>query len=179
MIRTARIFFLTRALREKLLLVAFIAIGVLWWLSSFSSRTGAFWNQQRLTTVQLKEHAEWIKNKTVIEETAKKTAASLDPTKTLNSNLLVTTVSQMANDAGLKNTTTSGSAVTTPAGQFAVHSQEYTIRAAEWDALLRFYEALQRRAPYISLEKFVLAGMPNNSSQHNLSLKVTSVEINR
>jgi hypothetical protein len=179
MIRTLRAYFLSRALREKVLLVAFVAIGVMWWASSLSGRGMTFWSDQRSTTVSLEDQDNWIKNQRVIEESAKKTASRLDPTKTLNSNVLVTTVSQMANDAGLKKTQTVGTATTTPAGQFAVHSQEYIIREAEWADLIRFYEALQRRAPYITMERFILEGMPNNSNQHNLRLKVTSVEITR
>lgn len=179
MIRSARAFFLSRALREKLLLVVFIGIAALWWASSFSSRTSAFWHAQRTTLVRLKEQAEWIKNQTTIEETAKKTAARLDPTKTLNANQLVTTVSQMANDAGLKTIQTAGSATTTTSGQFAVHSQEFVIRNVSWEPLGKFYETLQRRSPYISLERFTLLSAANNAEQLTLNLKVTSVEITR
>jgi hypothetical protein len=178
MIRTVRAFFLSRALREKLLLVVFIGIALLWWGSSFTARASSFWREQRTTTLRLADQAEWIKNKVVIEETATKTAARLDPTKTLNGNQLVTTVSQLANEAGVKNIQTSGSTATTTSGQFAVHSQEFTIRNVEWDTLSKFYEALQRRSPYISLERFTLTAAVN-ASQLTLSLKVASVEITR
>jgi hypothetical protein len=179
MIRSARAYFLSRALREKLLLVAFVAIAALWWASSFSSRASAFWQQQRTTTLRLKEQSEWIKNQTTIEETAKKTASRLDPTKTLNRNQLVTTVTQLATDAGVKTIQTSGSGVTKTSGQFAVHSQEFVVRNVEWDSLSKFYEAIQRRSPYVSLERFTLNAAPNNPAQLTLSLKVTSVEITR
>jgi hypothetical protein len=179
MIRSARAFFLSRALREKLLLVVFIGIAALWWGSSFTARAGAFWQDQRTTTLRLREQAEWIKNRTVIEETAKKTASRLDPTKTLNGNQLVTTVTQLANDTGVKNIQTTGGTQTTTSGQFAVHSQEFIIRNVEWDSLSKFYEALQRRSPYISLERFTLNSAANNAAQLTLSLKVTSVEITR
>jgi hypothetical protein len=179
MIRSARAFFLSRALREKLLLVVFVGVAALWWLSAFMTRSGAFWREQRATTAQLREQAEWIKNKVVIEETAKKTASRLEPTKTLNGNQLVTTVSQLANEAGLRNTNTSGGTTTTTSGQFSVHSQEFVMRSVEWDALKRFYEALQRRSPYIAMERFILQSAPANAAQLTLSLKVTSVEITR
>jgi len=179
MIRNLRAFFLSRALREKLLLVAFIAIGVLWWASAFSTRMGRFWREQRLTTAGLAEQTQWLNNRNLIEETAKKTASRLDSTKTLNGNQLVTTVSQLANEAGLKNTQTSGSMVSKTEGQFAVHSQEFVIRNVEWPDLKKFYEALQRQSPYIAMERFTLLGPPSNSPQHILTLKVTSVEITR
>lgn len=179
MIRTARAYFLTRALREKLLLVAFVVIGVLWWFSAFSTRLGTFWRDQRKTTADLAVQTEWIKNQEMIERTAKATAGRLEAAKTLNGNQLVTTVSRLAAEAGLKNTNTSGNTVTMPAGQFAVHSQEYVIRNVEWEPLGVFYKALQDRSPYIAIERFILAAASPDSPQLTLSLKVTSVEIVR
>ena len=183
MIRNARVLFLSCALREKLLLVAFFTIGVLWWASSFTGRATAFWQAQRVTTVRLKANAEVIRNKVIIEETARKTASALDPAQTLNGNKLVTTISQIATDAGLKNIITNGSTVSTTSGQFAVHSQEFTIRNIEglqgWEALSRFYEVIQRRSPYIAIERFTLLSAANNAAQLSLNLKIASVEITR
>jgi len=179
MIRSIRAFFLSRALREKLLLVAFVAIGALWWLSAFGTRAGQFWRDQRTTTTRLKEQAEWIKNRTVIEETAQKTAARLDPARTLNGNQLVTTVAQIAREAGLQNATSSGNPITRTSGQFAIHETDYTIRNTDWDSLIKFYEELQKRSPYISVERFSLVAGANNAAQLTLGLKVVSVEIVR
>lgn len=179
MIRTARASFLNRALREKLLLVVFVGIAALWWASSFSSRAMEFWQAQRTIRVRLTEQALWIKNENAINETAKTTAARLDPARTLNGNQLVTTVSQLATDAGLKGIQSFGSTQTTTTGQFAVHSQEFVIRNVEWETLSKFYEALQRKSPYVSLERFTLNSAPNNAAQLTLNLKVASVEITR
>jgi hypothetical protein len=179
MIRAARASFLNRALREKLLLVVFIAIAALWWASSFSARAMAFWQAQRTIKTRLIEQALWIKNESTINETAKVTASRLDPARTLNPNQLVTTVGQLAQEAGLKGITSSGSPVTNTSGQFAVHSQEFLIRNVEWETLSKFYEALQRKSPYISLERFTLNAAGNNAAQLMLTLKVTSVEITR
>ena len=176
MMRTLRHLFLTRALREKLLLVAFVAIGALWWFSAFSTRAGTFWREQRRTTLRLAEQAQWIKNRTLIEETARRTADRLDPTKTLNGNQLVTTVAQLASEAGLRNTV-SGTPATERSGQFAVHTAEYNINQAEWEQLTSFYEELQKRTPYIAVERFMLSAAPNAPSRLTLNLKVVSVEI--
>ena len=176
MIRTARHFFLTRALREKLLLVAFVGIGALWWFSAFSKRAGAFWREQRITSARLAEQTQWIKNRTMIEKTAQKTAERLDPARTLNGNQLVTTVDQLAKEAGLRNGV-GGTPTTEKSGQFAVHTADYTIGQAAWDPLKTFYEALQKRSPYISVERFILSAADNNPAILTLSLKVVAVEI--
>lgn len=177
MIRNFRAFFLSRALREKLLLVAFVGIGVAWWGSAYLTRTGKFWRDQRTTTARLAEQAEWIRNKTTIETAAVKTAAELDQAKTLNSNQLVTTVDQLAKEAGLKDARSSGIVPTTRSGQFAIHSADFTIRNADWDTLRKFYEALQLRSPYIGVETFTLQSSPNNDAQLTLVLRVVSFEI--
>ena len=176
MIRAIRHFFLTRALREKLLLVTFIGIGVLWWFSAFGKRAGTFWREQRSTTARLAEQAQWIKNRTNIEKTAQKTAERLDPARTLNGNQLVTTLVQLATEAGLKNTV-SGTPTTEKSGQFTIHTAEYNINPAEWEPLKNFYEALQKRTPYVSVERFILTAAPNAPAKLTLNLKVVSFEI--
>jgi hypothetical protein len=173
--RAIRHFFLTRALREKLLLVAFVAVGALWWFSAFSRHAGVFWREVRSTSSRLSVQTEWIKNRVVIEESAKKTAERLDPARTLNGNQLVTTVDQLAKDAGLRNGI--GLTPTTErSGQFAVHTAEYNITNAGWDQLRAFYDALQKRSPYISIERFILSATQNPAIL-TLNLKVVSVEI--
>lgn len=179
MIRSLRAFFLSRALREKLLLLAFIAIGLLWWLSSFGDRAAAFWRQQRATGSSLTEQAEWIRNKSNIEQNASTAAAKLDPTKTLNANQLATTLQQLANDAGIRNHGLNGSPTTSRSadGQFAIHTVNYTIRGAEWAAIYKFYQDLQQRAPYIAVDLFNLMAAPSNPAQLTLGLRAESVEI--
>lgn len=175
MMRAIRHYFLTRALREKLLLMAFLAIGVLWWLSAFGRHAGAFLREARTTTARLATQALWIRNQPAIEAAAKKTAERLDPAKTLNGNQLVTTVDQLAKEAGLRNGV--GLTPTTQkSGQFAVHTAEYNITNAGWDQLRAFYDALQKRSPYISIERFILSS-GTNPAVLTLNLKIVSVEI--
>jgi hypothetical protein len=173
--RALRHYFLTRALREKLLLVAFVAIAALWWFSAFSRHAGTFWRDVRSTSARLAVQSEWIKNRAGIERAAAQTAERLDPTRTLNGNQLVTTVDQLAKDAGLRNGI--GLTPTTEkSGQFAVHTAEYNITNVGWEPLLAFYESLQKRSPYISIERFILSST-QNPEVLTINLKVVSVEI--
>jgi hypothetical protein len=176
MIRAVRHFFLTRALREKLLLLAFLALGALWWFSAYGKRAALFWREQRSTSARLADQAQWIKNKPSIEEAARQTAQRLDPARTLNGNQLVTTLVQLATEAGLKNTV-SGTPTSEKSGQFTIHTAEYNINQAEWEQLKPFYEALQKRTPYISVVRFILQAAPNAPAKLSLNLKVVSFEI--
>jgi hypothetical protein len=179
MIRTLRAFFLGRLLREKLLLVAFAALGVLMWLSGFGRRATKFWQDQRATTVALKEQSQWLTNRVVIEAAAHKAAAQLDAAKTLDGTRLLAEVNAMAAANGLQTKSTIGGLTHQSSGQFAVNTLNYTVRDADWDALKKFYLALHQRSPYIGIELFTLQSSTANQAQLSLSLRVSSVEITR
>jgi hypothetical protein len=177
MIRTLRAYFLARLLREKLLLVAFTALGALWWLSAFSTRANAFNTQQRRSTSALKEQQQWLDHRKEIEVSAEKAAAQLDPAKTLDGSRLLAAVNGLAREAGLRNTA-SGGLTQQSNGQFSIHTLDYTVNRADWDSLKKFYSAVQQRSPYIGIERVMLTADPTGT-QLNLSLQVSSVEVTR
>lgn len=177
MILALRAFFLQRLLREKMLLVAFALIGVLMWLSSYSKRAGVFWRAQASTTSSLKEQQRWLDNRKTLEESARKAAQSLDAAKTLDASRLLATVGTIASEAGLR-VTASGQQTNDSSGQIAVHTLPYNINRADWDSLKKFYLGISAKSPYIGLESFALSSDRANPSQLNLSVKLTSVEVN-
>ena len=182
MIRTLRALFLGRLLREKLLLVAFAGIGLLWWLSAFSTRANAFGLQQRRTTAALKEQQQWLDRKKIIESEAQKVAAQLDPAKTLDATHLHSAMQALVTEAGFKNTRPNP-LPDKVSGQFSIHTIEYTIQGldgnAGWMALTKFYAALRDRSPYIVIETFTVNVGQGNAQQHNVLLRVCSFEFVR
>jgi len=185
MIRTIRALYLGCQLREKLLVVVFLAIAVLLWFSGFSKRVGAFWREQHRTTVDLADQAQWISNSAAIEASAQKAAARLDAAKTLDGTRLLESVQKMASDAGLRNTQSAAPSNPPGNGQFAIHTLDYTVRLNDpdaeknWSALKNFYRALEGRSPYIGIEQFTLRPDAANRAQLNLVLRVSSVEITK
>ena len=184
MIRTLRALFLGYRLREKLLVVVFLAIAVLLWFSGFSRRTGQFWRDQHRTTVDLADQAQWIAHSAAIDAAAQKAASRLDASRTLDGTRLLEAVQKIAADAGLRNTGSGGISNPPGNGQFAVHTLDYTVRLTDpdgqknWNALQSFYKALQKRSPYIGIEQFTLRPEANRA-QLALVLKVSSVEITK
>ncbi len=180
MIRTLRIFFLGRLLREKVLLLAFVLIGVLWWLTAFNKRAAVFWRTQHLTTVELADQGRWLQNKTKIEADADRAAKSFDASQTLDANRLVSVINQAASEAGLKNNYgTSGTPTTETNGQFKIHTVLYNVSGADFFTLEKFYLNLHKRSPYIGIEQFTLQSRGANSPLLNLSLRASSVELPR
>jgi hypothetical protein len=180
MIRTLRSYFLTRLLREKILLLGFILIGVLWWGSAFSTRAAGFWREQRTTTATLAEQQVWLDNRVVIENAARKAASQLEASKTLDRTRLLSAVNQAAYEAGLRNNYSGNPAASQDAsGQFTVHSIDFAVNNADYETLEKFYLNLHQRAPYIGIERFTLSANRNDQSKLTLNLQVSSVELPR
>jgi len=185
MIRTLRVFFLTRLLREKLLLVGFLGVAVLIWVSGFSTRAGLFWRVQRATTADLKLQDEWLSNEVRIKEEANKATAQFEAGKTLDGNRLFIKVRDLAQQAGLRNITNQGFQPPITDGQFSVHTLNFVISTSDpdaarnWEAIKRFYLLLNQAAPYIVIDQFTLVPSPSNPSQLTLTLKVSSFEMPR
>jgi hypothetical protein len=179
MIRTLRIYFLTRLLREKIGLLVLLLIGVGAWAMSFTAKAARFYREQRSTTVTLNEQQTWLDHRQQIETAAQKAASRLDPAQTLDRTRLVAALHQAASEAGLRNTSTNP-APSESNGQFTVHSVDFNAQGAEYVPLEEFYLKLHRRAPYIGIEQFTLTA-PNRSdpSKYALVLRVSSVEIPR
>jgi hypothetical protein len=171
-------FFLSRLLREKLLLLGLAAIAAAMWLSSLSTRGSAFVREFRATTTELSMQQLVLDNKTRIEAESKAVIAHLDPAKTLNSLRLQTELDAIAHGIGVTNTS-ADDPHTTQTAQFAVNTIQFTIRNAKYENLIKFYNELSKRAPYIGIEQFSLVANRANPDQVNASFKVSSVEIAR
>jgi hypothetical protein len=179
MIAALRVYFLTRVLREKLLLLAFLLIGLLWWLSAFGARAGVFWREQRSTGAVLAEQKLWLDRRAAIQQTVQAAAAQLEPAKTLDRAQLLDAINQAAHEANLRSGLGSSSATSEQSGPFTVHSVDYQVTGAEFVALQQFYLNLQKRAPSIGIERFGLAANRGNESKLALTLRVTAVELPR
>jgi hypothetical protein len=176
MIRTLRAFFLSRLLREKLLLVGILGVAVVMWASSYASRTSLFLRQQRATTEELKTQSYYLSQRPIIEAATHEAAAKMDPAKTLDPTFLSVEVGRLANDAGVKfnsSNVTSGPNV----GQFSINTLRIAIASADWHAFAVFYQHLQERAPYLAITEFALMPVPGNPAQVRASLTIASFEI--
>ncbi len=171
-------FFLSRLLREKILLVAFMLLGAAIWLSGVGERVGAQVRALPMTSTDLDVQQRWLLQRERIEKEAKLAIEHLDPSRSFDSVRLQGELNTLARAAGLANYDVSDSR-TVRSSQFAVHSVQFSARNADIGALIKFYQALGQRAPYLGLEQFALASNRANPAQLTASWRVTSVEIAR
>jgi Tfp pilus assembly protein PilO len=175
--RTLKAFFLTRLLREKLLLVAFVALGALFWFSSFSKRASRVMQTHRTITSELAQQQQWLANREAIEAGAVQAVKNLDPARTLDDTRLVGDLSALARENKLR--FTNDTPQTEQTGQFAIHTVQITLQHASYEDLRRFYDAITRRSPYMGIEQISLIADRPNPALLNAALRVSSVEITR
>lgn len=171
-------FFLSRLLREKILMLGFVLIAAVIWLSGVSDRVSVRLREIKTTSADLDVQRRWLLQKERIEREAQLAIENLDPSRSLDSVRLQGELNALARAAGLTNYDVSDSR-TVRTTQFAVHSVQFQARNADIGTLIRFYQALSQRAPYLGLEQFALASNRANPAQLTASWRVTSVEIAR
>ena len=88
---------------------------------------------------------------------------------------LVAEVTGMAKRAGLAVNTEAPRTQRSP--QFAIHTVQVTTRKAELASLLRFYQELSSKAPYLGLEQVSVQGDRGNPGMVNVNMQIASVEL--
>lgn len=170
-------FILTRSLREKALLVAFVSLVALVWLLSTGGRARARLGEWRSLRAAGEEQRLWLANRADIEARSAKATAQLDAAKTLNGTRLVAEMSALASQAGL--TAEVSGQRTERTTQFAFHSAQVSFRRADVGALVKFYESLSARSPYVGLEQVSLAADRGAPGTLNATFRVTAAELQR
>jgi hypothetical protein len=170
-------FFLSRLLREKILLVALAVAVAAVWLNAAGKRADRLWRDVRNTSTDLQEQELVLAEKAPIEARAVAAVARLDPARTYDPVRLQSEVNTIATAAGLGAKANIGDARTERANQFAVNTVQVTIRNADYAALVTFYLELKKRAPYLGLENFDVFASPANPASLTAAMRVSSVEI--
>ena len=171
-------FFLSRLMREKALLLAFVGLFAAIWLFSYVGRAASFWRDYSRTSETLKTQRHVLASGPAIEAAAKKAIAQLDPTKTLNATSLLATITNLAKDAHL-DSGRSEDQNDDPGPQFIMHNLRFSVTKAQWMDLEGFYLKIQQRSPYIVLEQCTVQADRANASQLSAVFKLRSIEVVR
>ena len=169
-------FFLSRVIREKILLLALVLIVTLMWLSSAAGRASAFVSDYKRTTETLKLQQMRLDARESIEARAAAAIAQLDPASTFDTVRLQSELDAIATASGITNKTI-GDARTEKTTQFSVNSASINLTNVDYASLVKFYEDLKKRAPYIGLDTLSIQPNAANVTQLRVTIKVSSVEV--
>jgi hypothetical protein len=170
-------FFLQRSRREQLLLSAFAVLAGLIWILAAARHVRSDLQDWRQAKSDSGAQQLWLARQGEIEARASAAIKSLDPTRTFDATRLAAEISSIARDAGLTINTEPPRTTQTP--ELAIHSVQVTSRRATLSALLKFYQALNERAPYLGLEQCSLLVERNSGGLLTATLLVSSVEVIR
>ncbi len=166
-------FFLSRVLREKILLLGLILFGAGAWLLSATHSTTRFWQRFSETSASLKWQSELLAQQGQVEAEAMAAIKYLDPAKTFDNLRLQAEVDAIARRTGL-----TGVALervqTERSKQISINSMPMTIRNADWPKLKEFYIELAKSAPYIGIDQFSIRVA---NFKHNVSMRISSIEV--
>jgi type II secretory pathway component PulM len=170
-------FFMGRVLREKVLLLGFGLLVLIVWGVSLAGRTRIFWTEWRGLAAERASQQVWLDNRTDIEAKAKAATQRLDSKQTLDATKLVGELSKLATQAGL--TADISGQSTQRTDKFAFNTVQVGFRRADMGALIKFYQELSKRSPYIALEQFSLTVDRATPGQLSASFRAVSVELAR
>lgn len=172
-------YFLSRTIREKLMVLGLVAIAAAMWLSSVSQRVRTFWTAAHGTSVELDDQKRWLSERARIQAEANAAIGHLDPARTFDSVRLQAELNDIARSVGITRDTSIDDTQVNPGPQFSLNSVRFVIRNADYAPLVHFYEEVSKRAPYIGIEEFSIVVNRANRAQVTASLRVSSVEITK
>jgi hypothetical protein len=168
-------FYNTKSLRERLLMLGFLLIGVVWWGSALVGRTRinvAAWQAAgRDSEVQRL----WLAQEAAVGARTAEVARQLDAGRTMNATQALTEVDRLAQ--GLPHDL--GGQRTDRTDSFALHSLNVTFRRVDMAGLLRFYEGVAARAPYLGIDQCTISSDRPSPGMVNAVFRVYSVEAAR
>ena len=167
-----RNFYNGRLLRERVLLLVFLGIGVLWWGSALAGRVRQNVQTWRAVSQEKEIQQLWLAKGASVDERTKLVAKQLDPARTMNATQAYAEVSRLAAGLPLE----MGAQRTDRTDNFALHSLQVTFRRTDMAALIRFYEGLAARAPYLGIDQFTISAERATPGQVNAVFRIYSVE---
>ncbi len=166
-------FFIQRSARERWLILIFAGIALTWWGMALSGRIGTHYRNWQSAQQEHEAQELWLQNRDSIMARVDTAGQYLDSSQALDS----------AQSFAALNTMLSGlnaelsSQRTDRTEQFALHSLQVNIRRVSLPAILRFYEKLSARAPYLGIDQCVLATDRANSGLLNVNFRIYSIEV--
>lgn len=162
-------------MREKVLVLLMLVVGLVIWVSFFGERAQALLAERgRLNRLQAEMNV-YLENQDLIRQRAEEGIASLEPSRTLDATRLLVEVAEIADTHGLIPSVDSPR--TDPGDVFSYHTVVLTVQNANLETLIDFTGALQARAPYVALEQVVVTAK-TDPQYLDARYRISSVELN-
>lgn len=167
-----RNFYNTKLLRERVLMLVFLGIGVIWWGTTLAVRFRQARQDWRSVSQDREVQQLWLGRGVSVGERTAQVAKQLDVARTMNAAQAYAEVSRLAAGFPLE----MGAQRTERTDNFALHSLQVTFRRTDMASLLKFYEGIAARAPYLGIDQCTLSVDRTTPGQLNAVFRIYSVE---
>ena len=160
-------YFLSRHVREKILILGLIAFAVVLWGSKLYSRTSDLRTATKKADTVLKEQADEIANLDFEEQRKDDAIRDLDPAKSYDNLKLISHITAIAekvnlNQNGVQNTNIQNTIVT-KLPLMNLTKMRLQLSNVEMPDVVNFYRELANDAPYISIAQFRITTSNTNN----------------
>jgi len=170
-----RLFFSLQA-RERYMALAALAIAALIASTSAWSHVRSQWDMWRSLENENTVQQTWLKNEPAIRTAAAEAIRGLDAGRGYDQAKLVAETLAAAKDVGLN--AVSEAPKTQKAGRFSIHTMQMSCRRTDIASVVKFYENIQPRAPYLSISSLSLQSDRGNSGTISMTVQMSAIELN-
>ncbi len=170
-----RRFFDSFSLRERFLLVSFIWLGLLFWMTVLLQKYRAQHFEFSKARQTLVDQQVFLDNRELIEEREQQARAGIDPSRTYAGSALFSTVDNLARAADM--TPDIQSPLRREAGIFNTNTVRVSVRRVTLEQLVTFVQSVRAEAPYLALRRFQLDANARDPNQLNASFEIESFEL--
>ena len=169
-----RLFFSLQA-RERYMALAALVIAALIASSSARSQLQSQWDMWRSLENENSVQLTWLKNEPAIRLAAANAIRGLDAGRGYDQAKLVAETLAAAKEVGLN--AISEAPKTQKAGRFAIHTMQMSCRRTDMATIVKFYENIQPRAPYLSINSISLQSDRGSSGTVSMTVQMSAIEL--
>jgi len=168
-------FFFSLKPRERLMGLAALLVAALLWSTGAWARVQGSWDDWRALEEDALVQKSWIAKEREIRNATALAVQGLDSGHGYDQAKLVAEAINATNEAGLSANTESPK--TTKAGKFAIHSLQMRCSKADLASVLRFYESVKSRAPYLAIGNLSMTAERGTAGTVTFKATVTALEL--
>lgn len=168
-------FFFSLKPRERLMALAALLVAAILWSTGAWARVQGGWDTWRLLEESALVQKAWLAKEREVRTATAMAVQGLESGHGYDQAKLVAEAINATKEAGLNANTESPK--TTKAGKFAIHSLQMSCRKADLASVLRFYESVKARAPYLAVGNLSLAAERGSVGTVTFKATITALEL--
>ena len=168
-------FFFSLKPRERYMALAAVLVAATIWSTGAWARVRGGWDAWRAFEEDAITQNSWLAKEREIRTATALAVQGLDSGYGYDQAKLVAEAVNATREAGLNANTESPK--TSKAGKFAIHSLQMSCRRADLASVLRFYESVKSRAPYLAIGNLSMTVDKGNSGTVTFKATITALEL--